>query len=119
MADLQAGGAALSPEQGESHTFLGYCFLYNHLPLHGEPVLPKLCSLYKHCWHLDLQRFQKHIIVVSLEGLGAYSGPPLQTENFTFQFVHFFFLSYRLLVITLEKKVVLKCGQMSNILGDL
>lgn len=26
---------------------------------------------------------------------------------------------YRLLVITLEKKVVLKCGRMSNILGAL
>ena len=41
-------GSTLPQEQGESHTFRGYCFLYNHLPRHGEPVLPKLCSLYKH-----------------------------------------------------------------------
>lgn len=83
-------GTTLSQEQGESHTFRGYCFLHNHLPHHGKPVLSKLRSLYKHCWYFDLQRFQKLTIVVSLEGLGAYSGPPLQRTS-TFQFVHFFF----------------------------
>ena len=71
--------------------------------------------------NLDLQSPQKHTIVVSVKDRGAHSVPPLEPDNFDLSVcICIYFLPlYRLLVITLEKKVVLRCGRTSNTLGGL
>lgn len=120
-----AGGrsSTLSHEQGKSHAFPAYCFCITIFPAMGS-----LLSInYAHLRallapeNLDLQSPQKHTIVVSVNNRGAHSVPPLEPDNFDLSVcIRIYFLPlYRLLVITLEKKVVLKCGRMSNILGDL
>lgn len=109
-----------SDERGKSHEFQDYCFLCNHFPAMGSHSSPSIMPPLKApsvTTNPDLQSPQKHIIIVSVTREPTLCLLWKQITS-TFQFACFLLLR-RLSVITLEKKVVLKCGRMSNIRGDL